>query len=90
MKKLLLLSVGILMFLTYSCNGSTKGNWSEEDKTQLRSQFDKQRSQLDQILGKEKTDQWVDCAMLKMEDEFENLEAADKDLKGTEKIGAGA
>ena len=87
MKKLFILSVGALLFLTYSCSGSTKGNWSSEEKTQLRSQFEKQRSQLDKIFGKEKTDKWIDCAMLKMENQFDNLGAADKDLKGAEKIG---
>jgi hypothetical protein len=88
MKKLIILSAGALLFLSYSCNGSTKGNWSDEEKTQLRSQFEKQRSQLDKIFGKENTNKWVDCAMLKMENQFENLDAADKDLKGAEKIGA--
>jgi len=88
MKKLITLWIGTLLILIYSCSGSTKGNWSSEDKTQLRSQFEKQRSQLDKIFGKEKTDKWIDCAMLKMENQFDNLETADKDLKGAEKIGA--
>ena len=39
MKKLIILTAASLLFLSYSCNGSTKGNWSDEDKTQLRSQF---------------------------------------------------
>jgi len=54
MKNTIVLTIGVLLFITSSCGGSTKGHWTEEDKTKLKTEFNKQRSQLDQILGKEK------------------------------------
>jgi len=92
MKNTIVLTIGVLLFITSSCGGSTKGHWTEEDKTKLKTEFNKQRSQLDQILGKEKTDKWVNCAIDKMEQKFDNPEAAEKaiervDTKAAEKIG---
>ena len=87
MKNTIVLTIGVLLFITSSCGGSTKGHWTEEDKTKLKTEFNKQRSQLDQILGKEKTDKWVNCAIDKMEQKFNNPEAADNDTKAAEKIG---
>lgn len=88
MRKALVLSIGVLLFMASSCGGSTKGHWTDEDKTKLKTEFDKQRGQLDQMLGKEQTDKWVDCAIQKMEQKYDSPEAADKDTKGAEQIGA--
>jgi len=82
------MAIGLLALTVLSCDVSTKGDWSESDKKRMRDEFEKQRSQLDAIIGKEKTDKWLECAMMKMEANYNNPEEVDKDLKAAETIGA--
>jgi hypothetical protein len=88
MKHLFMVSLATTLMFAYGCSGSTKGNWTDEDKAQMRKEFNKERAELDQMLGKETTDKWLDCALEKMENKYENPAEADKDIKGAEQIGA--
>jgi hypothetical protein len=85
LKKLVIL--GVVSLTLFACNTSTKGNWTEEDKKTMREEFEKDRANIDQLLGKEKTNEWADCCIKKMESRFENPEALEKDSKGAASIG---
>jgi len=82
MKKIITL-VASLAFLV-ACNGSKKGAWSDEDKKKANDEIKKVESSLD-VLG-DKKQVYIDCYLDKIEDGYENFDAANKDQKGCEKF----
>lgn len=87
MKKTFIVLASLSLFVLASCGGSTKGNWSDDDKERAREELNSERDQMEVLIGKEKTDAFIDCAMEKIEANYENFEAADSDIPGMEKIG---
>jgi hypothetical protein len=81
MKKVLMM-VAAVAFLV-ACNGSKKGAWSDEDKQKAKDEVKKAEASLD-VLG-DKKQAYVDCYLDKIEDNYENFDAANKDQKGCEK-----
>jgi hypothetical protein len=88
MKHLFMVSLATTLLFAFGCSSSTKGNWSDEDKAEMRKEFNSERAELDQILGKENTDKWLECALEKMENKYENPGDAEKHVKAAEQIGA--
>ncbi len=81
MKKIVMM-VAAVAFLV-ACNGSKKGAWSEEDKQKAKDEVKKVEASLD-VLGDKKQD-YIDCYLEKIEDNYDNFDAANKDQKGCEK-----
>ncbi|HBW85811.1 MAG TPA: hypothetical protein DEF82_03440 [Crocinitomicaceae bacterium] len=73
MKKLIVMSLAALFLV--SCGGSKKGAWSDEDKEKARKEMEKgiRESGVDPKIMKE----WIDCAIKKFEENYENFEEAD-------------
>lgn len=67
-----------------SCSGSKKGAWSDDDKKKANDEMKKVESSLD-ILG-DKKQQFIDCYLDKIEDNYDNFDAANKDEKGCSKL----
>ena len=86
MKKTFIVLASLSLIVLTSCGGSSKGNWTDEDKEKARSEMNKERAQMDALIGKEKTDAFIDCAVEKVEDQYDNFESADTDRDGIEKI----
>ncbi len=82
MKKVFL-AVAAIAFLA-SCNSSKKGAWSQEDKDKANAEIKKVESSLD-ALG-DKKQQYIDCYLGKIEDNYNNFDEANKDQKGCEKL----
>ena len=74
--------VASIAFLV-ACNGSKKGAWSDDDKKRANEEIKKVESKLD-ILG-DKKQGYIDCYLDKLENNYENFDAANKDAKGCEK-----
>jgi hypothetical protein len=66
-----------------SCSGSKKGAWSEDDKKKANDEMKKIGTSLD-MLG-EKKQVFIDCYLEKIEDNYDNFDAANKDEKGCAK-----
>lgn len=66
---------------------SKKGDWTDSDIERALAEINSERDQLVALIGEEKTDAFIDCAMEKIEANYENFEDADSDLSGMEKIG---
>ncbi|NCA22962.1 MAG: hypothetical protein EBS86_17780 [Crocinitomicaceae bacterium] len=81
MKKIFLMVSAVVLLA--ACNGSKKGAWSEDDKKLANEEIKKAGSSLD-ALG-DKKDAYVDCYLEKLEDNYENFDAANSDQKGCEK-----
>jgi hypothetical protein len=81
MKKVLMM-VAAVAFLV-ACNGSKKGAWSDEDKQKAKDEVKKVEASLD-VLG-DKKQAYIDCYLDKIEDNYDNFDAANKDQKGCEK-----
>lgn len=69
-------------------SNSTVGNWNEMDITRAKYQLGQEREQLDVLIGAEKTDLFIDCAIEKIQNKYNNFQEADRDLPGMEQIGA--
>lgn len=66
---------------------SMRGNWNSQDLEKVTAEFDKERSEIESLIGVEKTDEFFECAMYTIEQTYPNYEAADNDISGLEKIG---
>lgn len=86
MKKTFIVLASLSLIVLTSCGGSSKGNWTDEDKEKARSEMNSERAQMDALIGKEKTDAFIDCAVEKVEENYDNFDAADSDREGIEKI----
>ena len=76
--KIILQSLFILFSIfLISCSGSVKGNWSDSDKEQFRSD----------MMGIEGlTAEWIECYLLKCEGAYQSLYLANLDEEGVEKL----
>lgn len=81
MKKLILFVATAALIV--SCNSSKKGAWSDEDKKKANDEMKKVGSSLDMLGDKKQV--FIDCYLEKIEDNYDNFEAANKDQKGCEK-----
>lgn len=66
---------------------SEKGNWTDADIERAMAEINSERDQMVALIGEEKTDAFIDCAMEKVEANYESFAAADADYSGMEKIG---
>jgi hypothetical protein len=82
MKKVLIM-VAAFAFLA-ACNNSKKGAWTDEDKQKAKDELTKIETSL-AILG-DKKQAYFDCYLDKIEDNYEDFDAAKKDNSGCEKI----
>ncbi|MFM7682156.1 MAG: hypothetical protein ACKO7P_05350 [Bacteroidota bacterium] len=73
-----------LSAMLVSCSGSKKGAWSDDDKKKANDEIKKVESSLD-ILG-DKKQKFIDCYLEKVEDNYDNFDAANIDEKGCEKL----
>lgn len=79
-----LLAAGIFTsLLLVSCGGSTKGNWSEEDKAKFRTELLSVPELAN--LGEHK-DAWIECCLNKCEANYSSFADCDKDKNGSEKM----
>ncbi len=84
MKKIILSAVVAAAVLT-SCGGaSTKGNWSDADKEKANEAVAEIDSELD-VFGDKKQD-FIDCYLEKVEDNYDDFATADADLDGCSKL----
>lgn len=58
----------------------TEKGWTEADLNELRASFELQRNQLNSTLGEESVDDFIDCIMWKIENNFENMNDAAANL----------
>lgn len=84
MRKVILSAVVAAALLTSCGGGSTKGNWSEADKAKADAAVAEIDSDLD-VFGDKKQD-FIDCYLEKVEDNYDNFAAADSDLDGCSKL----
>ena len=83
------LAAGFLIAFLSSCqstNVSQRGNWSKADLKKARSEMESERKAMDELIGKKKTDAFIDCALQKVEARYQNFVEADSDKKGIEEI----
>jgi len=66
---------------------SSKGNWNSEELMKARTGLNAERGPIDDLVGVEKTNEFIECALERIEQSYPNYAAADVDLKGMEKIG---
>jgi len=64
-----------------------RGNWNSQDLEKVKAEVNKERSEIESLIGVEKTDEFFECAMYTIEQTYPNYEAADNDISGLEKIG---
>ena len=82
MKKVLMMILAVAFLV--ACNGSVKGAWSDEDKQKVIDEVNNVESTLDFLLGNKK-DSYVNCYLEKLENNYEDFDAAYEDKKGCEK-----
>jgi len=82
MKKVFIAVAAIALLA--SCDSSKKGAWSKEEKDKASAEMKKIESSLD-ALG-DKKQQYIDCYLGKIEDNYNNFDEANKDQKGCEKL----
>ena len=70
----------VLSTLLASCNSSTKGNWSEADKKQAREAINLSSNDYE-YLGEDKNE-FTECFLEKVENEFSSYKMANMDTKG--------
>lgn len=87
MKKTFIAIAALSLLVLTACGGSTKGNWTDSDKDAAREALDAQKSSLESLVGAEKTEQIIDCALEKIEAQYENIDALNDDKEGLSKIG---
>lgn len=66
---------------------SMQGNWSEKDLSRARASLEEERAAIDELIGREKTNELFDCAIKTIEQNYPNFYTADKDIDGMAKIG---
>ncbi|MDB4516076.1 hypothetical protein N9089_00605 [Crocinitomicaceae bacterium] len=86
MKKTFIAIAALSLFVLTACGGSSKGNWTDEDKEKAKAEMNSERATLESVIGAEKTDQFIDCVVEKIEQEYDGFESADSDEAGIEKI----
>lgn len=66
------------------CNSSEKGKWSEAEKEKFRQDM----NAIEELsnFGENKT-KWIECYLSKCEATYPSYKEANKDAKGTEKLG---
>ena len=74
-----------LMFLASCGETSSKGNWNQADKDLANDAVEEVRADMEAILG-DKTDDFVNCYLEKVEDNYDNFTEADSDLSGCENL----
>lgn len=85
MKKTFIAVAALALFVLASCGGSSKGNWSEDDKAKAQEAVEEVKADLEVMLG-EKAEDYINCYLEKVENEYDNFEAADSDREGCEKL----
>ena len=73
------------MFLFLSCNQSTKGNWTEEDKAKARTQWEVGKTNIE--AGGIDFELFVSCVIERSEQNYDSYIEAMKDKTGLEAIG---
>jgi hypothetical protein len=81
--KNVLMMISTVAFLV-ACDGSEKGAWSDEDKQKVIDEVKNVESTLDFILGNKK-EAYVNCYLEKLENNYEDFDAAYEDKEGSEK-----
>lgn len=78
----------ILLFLCFTAKAqeSKKGQWTNEDLKKARNEMFSEREQLDDLIGTEKTNDFIVCTLQRVEQEYENFAEADDDVEGVEII----
>lgn len=66
---------------------SSKGNWNDEELMKARTGLNAERGPIDELVGVEKTNEFIECAIDRIEQTYPNYAAADVDIKGMETIG---
>ena len=83
MKKLIFAASAALLIV--SCgNSSVKGAWNKEDMDKANQEIKSVDADL-KVLG-DKKQAYIDCYLQKLENNYENFQAADSDEKGCEKL----
>lgn len=67
-----------------SCSGSKKGAWSDEDKKKLNGEVKLFEFVFEKYGDKKQV--IIDCILEKIEDNYDNFDAANKDEKGSSKL----
>ena len=80
-----------------SCGGATsedeaktskKGAWTEEDKERAITELNSKRDEMVDMIGEDNTDKIFDCAMEKIQANYDNFQEANSDYEGMREIGA--
>jgi len=84
--------VFIFSALLASCDSGEKGKWSAEDKEKARSEMEKTLTDpstegSEFFAQKEVRDQFIDCSLGKLEQNYSSYNDANKDIEGCKKIG---
>lgn len=66
-------------------NESVRGHWSDADKKRAQVEIEKVKSEIEESLG-EQTDDYIACYLLKVENYYENFDAANVDEPGCTKL----
>jgi len=69
--------VFVLTLSTAYSQVSRKGNWTEEDLNYVRTEMEAGRAELGTFLDEERIDPFIDCLVIKIETNFENVEELD-------------
>lgn len=64
---------------------SEKGNWTEEEMNRAISAVNEIRSQVEPVFG-DKTQEFIDCYLEKVEASYENFATADSDVEGCTRL----
>lgn len=67
---------------------SKKGEWTDEDKERAIAELNSKRDEMVEMIGEANTDEIIDCAMEKIQANYENFADADSDHEGMRQIGA--
>ena len=99
MKKFKLLLLGaILTSAVISCGGSegeieeasvsSKGDWNKENKEKAMDAMDEIKDELAESMGRKEANDYLDCYLGKLEDNYPNFRSADKDFEGCGELAA--
>lgn len=81
MKKTFIAIAALSLLVLTACGGSKKGEWNDEDKNKAQTEVDKVRGDIEGMLG-DKTQAYLDCYLEKIEDNYDNFDAANADEPG--------
>jgi len=83
MKKLFFLALAVAIL--GSCMVSKKGKWTNSEKEKARKELSKVDAEIRETLG-EQTDDFFDCYMEKIMNNYANFKEANEDFEGCENL----